>query len=848
MACQNDCNPPLRFPKPISNRPSLPRIAYRIGTYSDFREALLRKLDLDPLLNSWSYRSADDPGIALMESASIVGDILTLYQEAYANELYLGTASLRDSIAELTRLIGYRLSPGVGGRATFAFEVKGSTPITIPAHFPITADVTGLPDPAVFETIDELRAIPALGKFALYETFNVPSILPGAKVFSAPTSAFAVAPQKGDRLMLIDPAGGSNPYHQVVVVDKVEQRFELTEITIQGGWMGVAVPSVTLYKLGRDFRHFGYNAPPQETVVSGGTVTQKDVSFERAIVRERSSWDPRSSYSYDPIAGPNTLPLDEAVDDISAGATFLVGADYTDSGARTFEPYVVGGVQKATLTKGSLTGASTVLALDRNILASGDPIDIRSVQIFETVSGPTAATSPRVPFADLGKMLYFFGNGVDYQALDGRTLQLQRNPMPGQTADVELIPVAVDPSRVGDPAASTLRPVLLLSKPVKFVPTDFPHVFSGKTPPVWVYGNLAVATQGKTEQPSVVGNGDIRAQFLTLAIPKKPLTYLLSNSATPPEVPELVVTVDGIEWTGVSSLVNYGPKDRVYVVREDRSGQSFIQFGDGETGAVVPSGVGNVIADYRTGTGAYGPMKPGASPSPAARLTQLDTISLLEESSGGASPEDAGHARQAAPGTIQSLGRIVSLRDYETEALSIPGVSAASAAWMLAGGSPLIALTVLMETGRAGEFAAVTEILHNYDVCRGPQRYPLLAQPGFRRYVYCDVSVALAPGYQQKNVFPQIEAALAALFSGRRFGAAEYRSRIEGVVQDVEGVLWNTVTALGDLGEADDPSTLVLPDPPRLLWETLPCGPRELLALAPAHLTLLPVAAPVKVC
>src|SRR3989454_12677109 len=125
----NDCKFPPVFPRPISNRPGLPRLDYRIGTYFEFREELLSQLDQDPVLEPWSYRGADDPGIALIEAAAILGDILTFYQEVYANELYLLTATLPVSIAELVRQVGYRLSPGVGGRGVFAFEVTGARPV-----------------------------------------------------------------------------------------------------------------------------------------------------------------------------------------------------------------------------------------------------------------------------------------------------------------------------------------------------------------------------------------------------------------------------------------------------------------------------------------------------------------------------------------------------------------------------------------------------------------------------------------------------------------------------------------------------------------------------------------------
>lgn len=852
--CKNDCRPPLRFPKKIDNRPKLPRIDYRIGEYADFREAMLRKLDTDPVLAGWTYRAPDDPGIALIESAAIVGDILTLYQDTYANELYLETATLRESIASLVRLTGYRLSPGVGGRATFAFQVKGEKPVMIPAKFPVTADVDGLDEPAAFETSAALNAIPALSKFALYRAFDVPPVRHGSRTFAVETASLNIELAKGDRLMLIDPAGGNNPYHQVAVIEKVEARFEQTEITMRGAWLGTDVPALTVYKLGRDFRHFGHNAPPERVVIASGIAKTEPVGFERFNIL--SIVGPFAAFTgFDPLAVGN-LPLDKAVEDISAGSGFLIETETTEAFLfaaprkfATFGAYSVRGVRQASLTWGSMTGSATVLLLD-SFINLGTKVDIRTVQAYETKSGPFTCTAPRVPNGADARTLYFLGNGVDYEALDGRVLHFhRRKPLPGQPEADEQIPVAIASSEIGTRSRVTLRKLTLQAQPSQFAVNEFPLVFPKDQPPVWVYGNLASATQGKTEKPVVLGNGDARAEFLTLAIPKAPLTYLLSKSATPPEVGQLIVTVNGIEWTQVPSLLACGPKDLVYIVREDRNGQSYVQFGDGETGARVPSGEGNIECTYRTGNGAHGPMKPGAEPGAGARLPLLDGIAMAGESSGGAEPEEGENARHAAPGKVQSLGRIVSVRDYETEALSIPGVSAASAAWSLVDSIPLVSLTVLLETGRASEFAAITDILHSYNVCRGPQRHALLVMPGTRSYIFCDISIALAPGHLEENVFPQVRAALDALFGANRgFGAREYRSRIEGIVQNVEGVQRNDVTSLGSLGPSDDPAKLHVPAPPRPLQETLPCGGHQMLALHSAHLTLAAVAAPVKVC
>ena len=510
------------------------------------------------------------------------------------------------------------------------------------------------------------------------------------------------------------------------------------------------------------------------------------------------------------------------------------------------------GVRKSTLTLGSLTGGSTVVQLDSNLYA--DPsswTDVRSVQIQEVTGGPFTLHAARSPVSGPMSQLWFFGNGVDYQALEGRGLQFQRaKPKPGQTDAVEQVTAAITVSAIGDAAEETLRPVTLQPALQKFTIDEFPLSFPPDKQPVFVFGNLAAATQGKTEKPVVLGNGDSRAAFQTFPIPKSPLTYLVSKSATPPEVPRMVVTVDGLEWKQVASLISYGPKDQIYIVREDSKGQSFVQFGDGETGARLPSGVGNVACTYRTGVGAFGPLKPGATADGGARITGLDRVSLLDEATGGSQPEAPEKARQAAPGKIQSLGRLVSIRDYETETLGIAGVSAVSAAWEIIDGVPAIGITVLMETGRASEIAAVRQLLSNYNVCRGPQRHPIVVTQGQRAWVYIDAAIALAPTYLEEKVFPEVSATLADLFASasRRFGGPEYRSRIEGAIQNVPGVLWNSVTAFGILGIADDPKSLALPAVPRALTETAPCDAATLLSLFPAHVTLSAVAGPKAAC
>src|SRR5690606_14956674 len=177
MACNPLITDPFVFPLPISNRAGLPRIGYRIGRYADFVEAMRRAIDAAPELSAWTHREADDPGIALIEGAAILCDILTFYQEHYANEAYLRTAAWRESIAELVRLTGYRLAPGIGGRATLAFEVRGALPVTIRQGFGVKAELAALDDPADFQTAAELVAWPQFGRFHLYRPRAYPAAI-----------------------------------------------------------------------------------------------------------------------------------------------------------------------------------------------------------------------------------------------------------------------------------------------------------------------------------------------------------------------------------------------------------------------------------------------------------------------------------------------------------------------------------------------------------------------------------------------------------------------------------------------------------------------------------------------
>src|SRR5271157_4979677 len=110
-------------PAVIANRPGLPAIQYRVGTYSSFLETMLAALSASsvPALAGLRTRSTGDFSIALVDAWSEALDILTFYTERLANEAYLGTAIEGRSVFELARLVGYKPSPGVSASTVLAF-------------------------------------------------------------------------------------------------------------------------------------------------------------------------------------------------------------------------------------------------------------------------------------------------------------------------------------------------------------------------------------------------------------------------------------------------------------------------------------------------------------------------------------------------------------------------------------------------------------------------------------------------------------------------------------------------------------------------------------------------------
>jgi hypothetical protein len=145
----------------LYNRPGLPALHYRVGAWGDFRATMQAQLSSAalPALAGLRTREGDDASMALLDAWAMTADVLSFYQERYANEGYLRTACERLSLAELARLVGYEPRPGVAASVHLAYTLDDTAePVTVLAG----ARAQSVPGPGEkmqsFETSDALLA------------------------------------------------------------------------------------------------------------------------------------------------------------------------------------------------------------------------------------------------------------------------------------------------------------------------------------------------------------------------------------------------------------------------------------------------------------------------------------------------------------------------------------------------------------------------------------------------------------------------------------------------------------------------------------------------------------------
>jgi uncharacterized phage protein gp47/JayE len=301
-------------------------------------------------------------------------------------------------------------------------------------------------------------------------------------------------------------------------------------------------------------------------------------------------------------------------------------------------------------------------------------------------------------------------------------------------------------------------------------------------------GNVALASHGEKVTDEVLGDGDTAVAFQKFELQKNPLTYIPSAKPGGTES-TLQVLVNDVRWTEVPSLFGRGPTDRVYTTRIADDGTVTVGFGDGRSGTRLPSGRGNVVADYRQGSGLAGRVPASSLRTLLDLPVGLKSVSNPSEATGGADPESIEQARENAPTTVRTFGRAVSLRDFEDLVRSSGEVAKALATWVWNREARAVHLTIAAQEGQLFTPSDLTRIQASLNTQRDPN-HALFLDNYVQVLIVIAATVRVEPAYVASKIAQAARGALLSAFSfeSLRFGQPLALSEVYAVLQQVEGI------------------------------------------------------------
>lgn len=142
----------------MANEYYLPQVDYTSRDYAAIRDDLITLIP--NFVPQWTSRDASDFGIVLLELFAYVGDLLNYYTDRAANEGFITTATQRQTVLDLAKLLNYTpngISPSTG---TVTLTNGTASAITVLAGTLISATNSTTGNSVLFETDSDIT-IPA---------------------------------------------------------------------------------------------------------------------------------------------------------------------------------------------------------------------------------------------------------------------------------------------------------------------------------------------------------------------------------------------------------------------------------------------------------------------------------------------------------------------------------------------------------------------------------------------------------------------------------------------------------------------------------------------------------------
>jgi hypothetical protein len=784
-------------PQGISNRYGLSAIAYRVGDYAKFRDSLHAALSSAAFapLGKLQSRNDDDFTIGLIDAFACAADVLTFYQERIANESYLRTALERVSLQEMGRLIGYRLRPGVAAETWLAFTLE-TPPAPPPKLSPEPGSfITGVPTQVSIEIGTKVQSLPGPGEKP--QTFETVERLDTARpIWNAirPWMAEAQRPGKGDTvtylagqrnnlkpgdaLLIVGDAfdpGTNDTNWDFRFVDSVELQsdFDRTKVTWRVGLTNVeATQDSKVYALRKRAAAFGHNAPMWKSMSNEfhanypGTPVNDDWP-DFSISPITGSIDLDTVYPEARVGGYAVLTIPGALNNKALGKIDVIVVNLSPS----IDLYQVSNIAEISRAQFALSGKVTRLTLHG---AHYDTYkdEVRRctafVQSEELTLAPyavdDAATGNSIPAAIsadglvAGRRLIVRGNRVS----DGQAVVVQANLMSAQPVDANRCTLQIDPPLAGNLDRGS----------------------------VVVHGNVVTASHGETVT-QILGSGDAAQPFQQFELKQVPLTYRAAANESG-AASELTLRIGEIAWHERTTLYGAAATDHAFALDVDEQGRNLVKFGDGASGARLPSGLNNVRATYRKGIGIAGNVRAETLSQLLSRPLGLKGVSNPLAAEGGNDPEPADAARRSIPLGARTLGRVVSVLDYEDFARAFTGVAKAQAQVLQLPRGKTVAITIAGPPGAPVNSASPVWINLLAALKAGGDPHVAVALLPYQPSTFrIGLKVKRDPDFDAKAVLAAVEAALRTHFSfdTRELGQAVQQSDVIAAAQSVRGVV-----------------------------------------------------------
>jgi predicted phage baseplate assembly protein len=312
-----------------------------------------------------------------------------------------------------------------------------------------------------------------------------------------------------------------------------------------------------------------------------------------------------------------------------------------------------------------------------------------------------------------------------------------------------------------------------------------------------VNANLAPANAGSAVT-ELLGNGSAATPNQQFTLKQTPLTYTQASTPTG-SLSSLSVSANGVSWTLVPSLYNQSPSAQVFTAINLPGGGARVVFGDGVEGATLPTGQANIQASYRIGIGAAGNVPVGTITTLMDRPLGVGSVTNPLAATGGQDPQSIDDIRANAPLSVLTLGRAVSITDYQNFAASFAGIAKASALWIPAGLYRGVFLTVAGAGGIALPSTSptinyLTTALANF----GNPNIPVYAFSFLETLFSLSANIAYNPAYDSATVEAAVLVMLASTYSfaSRSFGQGVSGDEIAALIQAIPGVVAVNVTSV----------------------------------------------------